>query len=114
MVLVVIGLLFALTIAFLARQRLLSLRYTLGWFFVAVSIIGAGALSDLIRPLARDLGVRPIELLLGISLVIMLLIAVQLSISASGQVEMIRDISEESALLDERVRRLESNGKRKS
>jgi hypothetical protein len=89
----IIGLFFALIIAFLARQRLLSLRYTLGWFFVAVSIAAAGALSGIVRPLARDLGIRPLELLLGISLVLMLLIAVQLSISASGQIEMIRDIA---------------------
>jgi len=104
----VLGLLFAMIIAILARQRLLSLRYTLGWFLVAVSIGGAGALSGLARPLARDLGVTSLELLLGISLVILLLIAVQLSISASGQVEMIRDIAEATALTQERLHRLES------
>lgn len=108
MALGVLGLAFALIIVVLARQRLLSLRYTIGWFFVAVTIGGAGALAGLARPLARDLGVRPLELLLGISLVILLLIAVQLSISASGQVEMIRDIAEASALADERLRRLEA------
>jgi hypothetical protein len=107
-VLGVLGLAFALIIVVLARQRLLSLRYTIGWFFVAVTIGGAGALSGLARPLARDLGVTPLELLLGISLLILLLIAVQLSISASGQVEMIRDIAEASALADERLRRLEA------
>jgi hypothetical protein len=104
----IIGLVFALIVGLLARQRLLSLRYTLGWFFVAVSLVAAGALSGIVRPLARDLGIRPLELLLGISLLLMLLIAVQLSISASGQIEMIRDIAETAALTEERLHRLEA------
>ena len=120
MALSILGVVFAVIIALLARQRLLSLRYTLGWFLVAVSIAASGALSGLLDPLADDIGVEPIELILGVSLIFMLLIAVQLSITASGHAEMIRTVSESLALTEERLRRLEkdhtvgSSGKRSS
>jgi hypothetical protein len=108
MVLSIFGVVFAVAIALLARQRLLSLRYTLGWFLVAVSIAASGLLSGVFDSIADDLGVEPIELILGVSLVFMLLIAVQLSITASGHAEMLRTVSEALALADERLRRLEA------
>jgi hypothetical protein len=107
MVLSIVGALFAVTIALLARQRLLSLRYTLGWFFVAVALLAAGALTGVIDPLAKDLGVEGTELLLGMALVLLLLIAVQLSITASGHAEMLRTMAESQALAEERLRRVE-------
>jgi hypothetical protein len=107
MVLSIVGALFAIVIAFLARQRLLSLRYTLGWFFVAVTLLAAGALTGVIDPLADDLGVEGTELLLGAALVLLLLIAVQLSITASGHAEMLRTMAESAALTEERLRRVE-------
>ena len=108
MALSIFGVVFAVAIALLARQRLLSLRYTLGWFLVAVSIAASGLLSGVFDSIADDLGVDPIELILGVSLVFMLLIAVQLSITASGHAEMLRTVAESLALADERLRRLEA------
>jgi hypothetical protein len=102
-----LGLLFALFIVVLARYQLLTLRYTLGWFLVALSIGSSGALNSVAKPLAEQLDLRPIELLLGISLAILLLITVQLSITASGLTQMVRTVTESLALSEERLRRLE-------
>ncbi|MEX0665456.1 MAG: DUF2304 family protein [Acidimicrobiia bacterium] len=102
-----LGLLLALMIVVLARLQLLTLRYALGWFFVAVSIGASGALTGLAEPLADSVGLRPVEFLLGVSLFLLLLISVQLSITASGLTEMLRTVSETLALTEERVRRLE-------
>jgi len=107
MALSILGVLLAAIIVLLARQRLLSLRYTLGWFLVAVVITASGALSGVLDSIADDFNVRPIELVLGVSLVFMVLIAVQLSITASGHAEMIRNVSESLALAEERIHRLE-------
>src|SRR3990172_2925398 len=102
-----LGLLFALFIVVLARLQLLTLRYTLGWFLVALSIGASGALRGLAEPLADALEIRPIELLLGLSLTLLLLVAVQLSITASGLIQTLRTLNEAHALADERIRRLE-------
>ena len=102
-----LGLVLALMIVVLARLQLLTLRYALGWFFVAASIGASGALTGLAEPLADAVGLRPVEFLLGVSLFLLLLIAVQLSITASGLTEMLRTVSETLALTEERVRRLE-------
>ena len=103
-----LGLVLALMIVVLARLQLLTLRYALGWFFVAVSIGASGALTGLAEPLADAVGLRPVEFLLGVSLFLLLLIAVQLSITASGLTELLRTVSETLALTEERVRRLEA------
>lgn len=102
-----LGLLFALSIVVLARLQLLTLRYTLGWFLVALTIGASEALTGLAEPLADALDIRPIKLLLGLSLTILLLIAVQLSITASGLIQTLRTLTEAHALTDERIRRLE-------
>ena len=102
-----LGLLFAVLIVVLARLQLLTLRYTLGWMLVALSIGASGALTGVAEPLADALDIRPIELLLGLSLAILLLIAVQLSITASGLIQTLRTVTEALALADQRIRRLE-------
>jgi hypothetical protein len=94
----------------LARYQLLTLRYTLGWFLVALSIGASGALNSVAKPIAEGLDLRPIELLLGISLAFLLLITVQLSITASGLTQMVRTVTESLALSEERIRRLERAG----
>ncbi len=110
MLLVSLGLLFALFIVVLARYQLLTLRYTLGWFLVALSMGASGALGSVVKPVAEALDLRPIELLLGISLAILLLITVQLSITASGLTKMVRTVTEALALNEERIQRLERGG----
>ncbi len=102
-----LGLLFALSIVVLARLQLLTLRYTLGWILVALTIGASEALTGVGEPLADALDIRPIELLLGLALTILLLIAVQLSITASGLIQTLRTLTEAHALTDERIRRLE-------
>lgn len=108
MLLVFVGLFLALMIVVLARFQLLTLRYALGWFFVAASIGASGALTGLAEPLADAVGLRPVEFLLGVSAFLLLLISVQLSITASGLTETLRTVCEAVALSDERIARLEA------
>jgi len=103
----ILGLLLALLIIFLARYQLLTLRYVLGWIFVAASISASGAFTGIAEPIAEEIGLRPEELFLGVAFFLLLLIAVQLSITASGLTEMLRDVCESYALAEERIRRLE-------
>ena len=102
-----LGLLFLVMIVVLARFQFLTLRYTLGWFLVAISIAAAGAITGLAEPIAEALDIKANELLLGISLTVLLLITVQLSITVSGLTRMLRTVTESLALSEERVRRLE-------
>jgi hypothetical protein len=52
--------------------------------------------------------VTPTGLLAGVGLAFLLVIALQLSISLSGQQEAIRELSEANALLGERLKRIEA------
>jgi hypothetical protein len=97
----------ALLVAALARRGLLSLRYTLGWMFVAA--IGAifGIASGLVRPVADAFNMTETGLLLALTAATLVLITIQLSITASGLHEAVRTLAESHALLEERVRRSE-------
>lgn len=104
----VLGLCLALLIILLARHQLLTLRYVLGWIFVAAAIAASGALTGVAEPIADELGLRPEEFFLGVAFFLLLLIAVQLSITASGLTEMVRNVCESMALAEERIRQLEA------
>jgi len=104
----VLGLCLALLIIFLARYQLLTLRYVLGWIFVAAAIAASGALTGVAEPIADELGLRSEEFFLGVAFFLLLLIAVQLSITASGLTEMVRNVCESMALAEERIRQLEA------
>ena len=101
------GLLFAALIILIARRGILSMRYTLGWLFVAGVVIVGGVVSGLVEPVADALGVDPATLIVGCATVGLLGITVQLSITVSGLTELARTLAESHALLEERVHRLE-------
>jgi hypothetical protein len=94
----------------LSRRQLLSLRYALGWMGVsALLVIGALALV-LLGGISKSLPITPTGLLAGIGVAFVLLITLQLSISLSGHQNAIRELSEASALLEERLTRVEGQG----
>lgn len=102
------GLVFGWVILLMARRGIMSMRYTLGWFFVAGCLIIGGALGRFANPLARALGVEPISVILAIGMTALLAITVQLSISASGLTELVRTLAESQAILEERMERYEA------
>lgn len=91
----------------LARRGLLRLRYALGWLAVAGCIAALAFLATTIKPLASYLGFTPTGLLLVIASGILLLITLQLSIAVSGVRDDLQTVAESTALLEERLRRLE-------
>jgi hypothetical protein len=103
------GAFFALLILVLARRGRLSMRYTLGWLFVAGCIMVAGLASGFVGPIADFLGISPGALVFATATTAMLALTVQLSITVSGLIEHTRTLAESVALLGERVRRLDDN-----
>jgi hypothetical protein len=83
LVLAVGGLLIASVILRLARRRLLTTRYALGWLGVGLLITVAAALLPFVGRLGRLANMTPTAVLLTMSSVILLAISVQLSISVS-------------------------------
>ena len=98
------GICFALMIVFLARRGRLSMRYTLGWLFVAGSVMLGGLFAGLIDPVASWLGVSSSTVIIGLVTVTLLAITVQLSITVSGLTEQVRTLAEGQAILEERIR----------
>jgi hypothetical protein len=106
--LVALGGLVLLTGVFvLARRGLLSLRYALGWMAVSVLVLVAALVLVLVGGVAHSLPISPTGLLASVGLAFLLILALQLSISLSGQQEAIRELSEAAALLGERLQRIE-------
>lgn len=93
----------------LARRRLLSFRYTIGWLSLSALGVFAGIAIPLIEPIAQTLGITPAALLALGAGVLVLAISIQLSISISGLQERIRILTEELARLRYQVDRRSEN-----
>jgi hypothetical protein len=93
----------------LVRRRLLSIRYGLGWLTVStLGFVGTPLLS-LVASQVRHLGFTPTGFSLGVLVAFLGLICLQLSISLSGLHRAIQDLSEHAALVEQRLRMLESS-----
>jgi Uncharacterized conserved protein (DUF2304) len=91
----------------LARRRLLSTRYALGWLGVGAFITVAAVLMPFVGRIGRFANITPTAVLLMLSSVTLLAISVQLSISVSLLQERLRTTAEANALLASRVAELE-------
>lgn len=92
----------------LVRRKLLSIRYGLGWLTVSlIGFLGTPLLS-VASSQVRRLGFTPTGFSLGVLIAFLGLICLQLSISLSGLHRAIQDLSEHAALVEQRVRDLES------
>jgi hypothetical protein len=92
----------------LVRLRLLSIRYGLGWLTVSVAGLAAGPALTALRTPAEKLGFTPTGFSAGVFIVFLGLLCLQLSISLSGLHKAIQDLAEHAALMEERLRRAES------
>ena len=95
----------AVIVLALARRGWLSMRYTVGWLVVAICVFVAGVGAGLASPLADALDTEPVYVIIAGGILALLLILLQLSVSASGLIESVRVLAEKVALLEERLGR---------
>ena len=92
----------------LARRSLMSMRYALGWIFVAVCIAIGDLFGGLVTPVADVLDIHSTVLIVGVAAGGFLALTVQLSISVSGLTETNRALAESIAILQARIEALET------
>lgn len=102
------GLLLAVAAVTLARRRLITLRYALGWLSVAVLTMVGAAAASLVTPIAELFSMTATGVLLAGATALMVAIAIQLSISVSGLQAQVRELAEAHALLANRLDELET------
>ena len=94
----------------LARARLLSARYAVGWISLGALVGGAALLMPFVGRIGRLANMTPTAVLLTLSSATLLAVTVQLSISVSQLQSRLRALAEAHALLQFEVRRIERNG----
>lgn len=93
------GAAFTGAVVVLARRQLMSFRYTLGWMALSfIGVLGA-VLTPLVQPVAELFGMSPTGVLLAGATFVLLVIALQLSVSVSGLQAQVREMAEAHALL---------------
>lgn len=97
------GVLLAASAVTLARRRLITLRYALGWLAIAVTTMVGAAAASLVTPVAKLFSMTATGVLLAGATVLLVAIAVQLSISVSGLQAQLRELAEAHALLANRL-----------
>ena len=95
-------------ILWLLRRGVLKEKYAVLWLFVSAAAAFFALVPGAARWLADRVGVEiPANLLFFVTLVLLILVSVQLSYELSRHEAKIRRLAEESALAEERLRRLE-------
>ncbi|MCP4164933.1 MAG: DUF2304 domain-containing protein [Chloroflexi bacterium] len=106
--LIVIGLIVLATVINLLRRRRLKEEYALLWLVAALSLLLAPLLIDPLDEIAFFLGVDyPPALFLGLGIVGLLLILFQVSLNISRFSDHIRVLTQEIAILRQRIETLE-------
>jgi len=100
---VVAALVFAVAVTVVFRRTLVSFRYWLGWLTVSAVLVAAGVVLAVVPEDSRVGGLSPLTLSMVFFLLINLLIAVQLSISISGQARMISALAQDVTDLRRRI-----------
>ncbi len=92
-----LGLFGGICVYYLARVRLLSFRYALGWLALCGLGTFAGVFAPLAEPLSQRLKVSPAAVIALGAVVLLVAICIQLSISISGLQEQNRRLTESIA-----------------
>jgi len=101
------GVLLVLAVFVLGRRRLMTTRYALGWMAIGVLVAVGALFTNAVPEIGRVAGMTPTAVFLAIATIVLLAIALQLSISVSGLQSQVRDLAEDHALLEDRLRELE-------
>jgi hypothetical protein len=103
-----ISFIFVISVLILGRKQRLSFRYTIGWMTLGGIGVVAGALLPLIGPIADQFRLSPSAVLSIGAILLLLVLCVQLSISISGNQEQIKILTQELAILKEKINRTEA------
>ena len=96
-------------ILWLLRRGVLKEKYAVLWLFVSAGAAFFALVPGAAVWLSRLVGVEiPSNLLFFVTIVLLILVSVQLSYELSRHEAKIRRLAEEAALLEERLRRLET------
>jgi hypothetical protein len=101
------GVALGIVVILLARRRLMTMRYTVGWLGMAALTILTAALAGLVSPIASVFNMTGTAVFLAAATAVLIAICIQLSITVSGLRAQLRELAEDHALLaaelDERV-----------
>jgi Na+/melibiose symporter-like transporter len=100
LVIAVGGLALAGLVLFLARRRLITLRFAVGWLGIAGVAILAAVLAPLVNPLADVFQMTGTAVFLVAVTTVLIAICIQLSITVSGLWSRVRDLAESHALME--------------
>ena len=103
---------FGLLVIRFSRRRKISFRYTTGWLMICALGVFASFLVPMMTPLATWLQLSPIALLIAITAVGVALLFLQLTVSISGNQRRVDSLTQETALLREKLERLQANKKK--
>jgi hypothetical protein len=94
----IVACLFAVAVVALSRKGRISFRYTIGW--LSLSGLGAfgGLLLPVIEPLSSKFQLDAFSLVGALSIIVLLALCVQLSISISGLQSQLRKLNESFAI----------------
>lgn len=110
LVLILVGLAVLTTVTNLLRTRRLKEEYAILWLLAALTLVATPLLIDPLDHIAFFLGVEyPPALFLGLGIVGLLLILFQLSLNISRFSDHIRVLTQEIAILRQRLETLEQN-----
>lgn len=110
--LAVASVVFAVVVLRLGRLGRISFRYTMGWLALAALGVFAALLVPVVEPVADWLRLSPTAFLVAVASVGSAALFVQLTISISGTQRKVDSLTQENALLRERVARLEGDDPR--
>ena len=102
----------ALVIRF-SRSHKISFRYTTGWLVLCALGVFAAFLLPMMTPIATWLRLSPIALLIAIASIGAALLFLQLTVSISGNQRRLNSLAQETALLREKLERLQSTKQKK-
>ena len=106
-----VGLVFTLSILYLAQRQRISFRYTMGWLTLSVISAFTGLLIPLIKPLATKLQLDAFAFIGASAIIILLALCIQLSISISGLQKQVQQLNEDLAMHKKAVEDSRAAGK---
>ena len=94
----IVACLFAVAVVVLSRKGRISFRYTIGWLALCALSAFGGLMLPVIEPLSRKFQLDAFSLIGALSIIILLSLCIQLSISISGLQSQLRKLNESFAI----------------
>lgn len=112
-VMIVIEIIYLLVIVTMLKKKKLMLKYSLLWLFAGVVLLVMTIFPEVLKALFGLIGVEsPMNGLLSLCIFSVLIILISITCIVSKQAETIRVLTQNSALLEKRVRELEEKAEK--